>query len=404
METLPIEIIQEVTNYLCPRDTTAVSETCRYLKEAHRTVTRCLRPLETPDETHQALVAFPNVTNLTLHGPPYLFPDIPLKTLKLVVDGACAIDDLRKYTSLSSLTLTDTVEGYQPLLGMPNLSELELRIDEPYNGRENLDNPSLTRLRIHGRSLIRRGIIARNLRILDAENVILDQTVFLPNLRVLRCMTITANLSLPTLEILGLTLGGQLSTLDAPLVRKLYVNVLPGEESPFGRYPNIQELWLHSSNIPFQILAADLLRMPLRAISIMIPETDEPVPVDVANIIGIPTLESISLFPTNMRHVWSLEFWRPTLFRNVRKLNISNTNIPDSVLVNMDLIQVLIIPGSMNITDYGICTLLQKRQSALYKINVEYCSNLTEDSLRAIQEHCHQYRFSSSCVEIVVLD
>lgn len=392
---LPFDVCKEIFTFLPIPDRESFGVVCKYTREIYRgsvvRVTLCIDTITATQIDHLAAV-FPAVTSAKLITDlPFLyFPMWDLTSLRIVNSTPVCLDTIENYRNLRELTLSQTAD-LSPVLLLPALEKLQAKITETSREIRVESMPSLRELSLQGQIPFGLWSNCGNLVKLNVHNNIINSNIALPRLEWLNCLSFRGGLDFPSLETLAVTFGDELRSLTAPKLTSLFVNVLPGEASHFRRFPRLENLWINSTTVSTVFIAPDLASLPLKKLSLTMPRTVVPSEADLRRIIGIPTLEKLQLFPTTTRHIFTLDFWRPGILRNIRILNLANSNIPDSVLVTLDAIENLTIPGSMNITDYGVVTLVSKRREQLKHICVTDCPSLTAESHRIIAEFCESY-------------
>jgi hypothetical protein len=392
------DITREIIDYL-PGTTKISFGTCNKesMKLFRSTVTK-LKPINIDDHNEDELdrlaVAFPNINSLILNTdtPHIYFPNWRIRNLIINNTTFINIDQITQYNdTLKTLLIRSEIHRIQPISQLTRLTHLDICISSgTHIGMQEFHG--INTLKIRGYVLLRPRYRLENLINLDLDSNIIEYELDMPNLKTLSCLSFIPNLTLPSLKILRVTFGDELRNFNAINLETMVINVLPGNRSYFYRFPKLKKLWIQSTTIPLSTLAADLRMLNLTSLTVSLPINNAVSQEGMQEIITLPKLQNLALFPTAFRYLFSLEFWRPTIFSRIIQLNLSNTNIPDSVLINMNVITKLIIPGSMNITDYGITTLISQRGRELRKINVQDCHGITEISRNMIQENCEEYR------------
>ena len=396
---LPDDTIREILQFLDFNDCGIFGTVCKYLCTLHRKYTREIPGIDLDNIPYQILsrigTGYPYITTakfITVSRFPRL-PPWNLQKLWLINLNPISTESVAEtYPSLTYLHMGST-NDITPLLVLSGLVTLRavLLTRSPEFRIETL--PNLQKLTLTGQVPFGLWSRVENLLTLDVGSNIINRVIDFPHLKRLNCLSFCAGLVLPNLEILTVIFADELRSLTADKLNKIFVNIMPGETSHFSRFPELESLWINNTTVSTDVLAEDLLTLPLKRLSLTLPREGPPTEVSMRRLITIPTLTELEIFPTSTLHLFSLDFWQPGTLKNIRKLNLANSNLPDSVLVSMESIEALTIPGSLNITDYGIVTLLNRRGNKLRYICVTACPGLTHVSYEKITETCARYHY-----------
>jgi len=396
---LPDDVFREILQFLEWNDCGILGTVCKYICEVHRKYTTEIPGVDLDGIPFEILgriaIGYPYITSAKLTSVTR-FPRLPpwnLQKLSFLNLNPISTERIaEKYPNLTYLYIGST-NDITPLLGLSSLVTLRavLLTRSPAFSLETL--PNLRELTLTGQVPFGLWSRVENLISLDVGSNIINRVIEFPHLERLNCLSFCAGLVLPNLRVLSVIFADELRSLTANKLNKIFVNILPGETSHFSRFPELESLWINNTTVSTDILAADLPRLPLKRLSLTLPREGPPTEVSMRRIITIPTLTELEIFPTSTLHLFSLEFWRPNTLKHIRILNLANSNLPDSVLVSMEAIESLTIPGSLNITDYGVVTLLNRRGNKIRYICVTACSGLTHVSYEKITETCQLYHY-----------